>query len=344
MKSFLRFFALFLLILTAAACGKRSGLEGAVLDGNGRPLAGLTVIARQVSPVRGYEEREAVTGRDGAFRLTKLFPSAKYVLTPLVTDWTLAPVMSVSYTESALLSRDGWVDRPGLMLRAAPEGQTRTLQNPIVIQPAVSVLFGKAVDGKGLPLRGVEIAAEATRPVKGCEGSIVVTGEDGAFRLDKLLPDSVYRLTVRANPHTPGRREMVRAGPVGKEKGIPLPVRFWKTADGVMVDSAAGLEWTAGPEQGLDWEQAGKWAASLPLSGGRWTMPSRKELLSLKQGGLGATGRQAPLLPLARWDVWSGETDGASRARIVNLASGREAWSEFSFPNGVLAVRTRNKI
>ncbi len=52
----------FLVILVLSSClllfgcGKKSGLEGKVVDGKGSPMAGLKIIANQVTPIKGYEQ------------------------------------------------------------------------------------------------------------------------------------------------------------------------------------------------------------------------------------------------------------------------------------------------
>ena len=48
---------------------KQSYAEGKVVDWNGKPVAGVKIIATQKEqPVKGYEQAETVTGSDGTFR------------------------------------------------------------------------------------------------------------------------------------------------------------------------------------------------------------------------------------------------------------------------------------
>jgi len=56
-------------------CGKKSGLEGKVVDGKGKPMAGVKVVAKQVQPIKGYEQFESTTGSDGGFKFGRLFPT-----------------------------------------------------------------------------------------------------------------------------------------------------------------------------------------------------------------------------------------------------------------------------
>ena len=73
---------LILMVLTLAGCGKNSGVEGKVVDGKGKPLSGVKLIAKQVEPIKGYERFETKTGSDGTFRFNKLYPFSGYILIP----------------------------------------------------------------------------------------------------------------------------------------------------------------------------------------------------------------------------------------------------------------------
>lgn len=98
------------LVVLATGCGKKSGIEGKVVDGKGAPMAGVKVVAKQVQPIKGYEQFEATTGSDGGFQLPKLFPASEYVLT--------------TYT-------DGGVKSASVKVESGPEGQTKILPEPI---------------------------------------------------------------------------------------------------------------------------------------------------------------------------------------------------------------------
>jgi len=77
-----------LLCLSLAGCGdKTAGIEGKVIDGQGKPLSGISVIFKQVQPTQGYEHFETRTGPDGTFRLTGIAPSSDYVISFLTDKW-----------------------------------------------------------------------------------------------------------------------------------------------------------------------------------------------------------------------------------------------------------------
>jgi len=70
------------MVFGLCSCSKSTGLTGRVTDSNGQALSGVTVVAKQVQPVKGFEQFEAVSGADGSFTFPKLYPSSQYVLTP----------------------------------------------------------------------------------------------------------------------------------------------------------------------------------------------------------------------------------------------------------------------
>ncbi len=77
---------LLVLGLVAMGCGKKSGLEGKVVDGKGNPISGMKIIAKQVQPLKGDEQREATTGSDGSFKIIDLLPKTEYKLAPSMQD------------------------------------------------------------------------------------------------------------------------------------------------------------------------------------------------------------------------------------------------------------------
>jgi hypothetical protein len=102
-----------LLLLGIAGCAKKSGMIGNVLDAQGKPLAGLKIIASQVQPVKGYEKFETVSGPDGSFEFKKLFPLSDYVLKP----WS-----------------DKWMTNAKLDVKTAPAGENLALPQALTIR------------------------------------------------------------------------------------------------------------------------------------------------------------------------------------------------------------------
>ncbi|RJP87697.1 MAG: DUF1566 domain-containing protein [Desulfobacteraceae bacterium] len=104
-------------IFMIAGCGKKSGLEGKIVDYKGQPLSGLNVIAHQVQPIEGYAEFETATGQDGKFLFKDFYPSSDYVISVRHKDWRSDAVAQVT---------------------AGPGGKTIKLKEPIRILFAVS--------------------------------------------------------------------------------------------------------------------------------------------------------------------------------------------------------------
>lgn len=104
-----------LALLVAGCGGKGSSLEGKVVDAAGKPIAGLKIIAKQTTPIKGYEQFEAVSGADGSFKFKGLYPSSQYVVEPWAQSWT---------TEAKL------------QVTAAPDGETLIVPQPLSIRQA----------------------------------------------------------------------------------------------------------------------------------------------------------------------------------------------------------------
>jgi len=114
--------------------------------------------------------------------------------------------------------------------------------------------------------------------------------------------------------------------------------RFEKFASGVVRDTKSGLDWYAGPDKNIGWDDAKQWAAGLRVDGGGWRMPTRNELKSLYQKGSGSRNMTS-LLETTGWLIWSGET-GSQESRSFGSAE----WA-LDFGNGSeLLDRSDNSI
>jgi len=90
-----------------------------------------------------------------------------------------------------------------------------------------------------------------------------------------------------------------------------------------MKDMDTGLEWKAGPDTDMNWNEARAWVRGL---GEGWRMPTMDELAHLYQEGKGPRN-MTPLLETTGWWVWSGEEVGSSNARAFNFGTGIRGWS-----------------
>ncbi len=105
--------SIMLLSLALFGCGKKSALEGKVVDSKGSPMAGVKVVAKQEQPIKGYEQFESTTGADGVFKFTKLFPGSAYELNTYL---------------------DGTNKNLTIKTESGPEGQTKLLPESITIR------------------------------------------------------------------------------------------------------------------------------------------------------------------------------------------------------------------
>lgn len=122
------------MLFILCSCGKNTGMAGRVTDSNGQAMAGIKVIAKQVQPVKGYEQFEAVSGADGSFTFAKLYPSSQYVLTPQPANGGAGESVTVS---------------------SGPDGQYTSLSAPLVVP-------GTVTNG-GAPTPGVPAPAAAAQ-------------------------------------------------------------------------------------------------------------------------------------------------------------------------------------
>lgn len=184
------------LVVLVAGCGKKSGIEGKVVDGKGTPMAGVKVVAKQVQPIKGYEQFEATTGSDGGFRLPKLFPASEYVLT--------------TYT-------DGGEKSASVKIESGLEGQTKILSEPIALRFMFSK-DGATVRDTKTGLMWMQNAAIAGRGMSWGEAMAWVRGINiGGFK-DWRLP-TVNELGT-----------MAKAGKAGEFGMNSLPM--WFNANG----------------------------------------------------------------------------------------------------------------
>lgn len=113
MKTVRRLLLVLLIGIFLFGCGKKSGIEGKVVDGQGKPLSGIKVTAKQVQPVKDYELFETVTGADGVFRFPEVMPVSEYNIIP---------------------STDKWRTKVTMKIATGTEGQTLVLNSPLVLR------------------------------------------------------------------------------------------------------------------------------------------------------------------------------------------------------------------
>ena len=120
-------------------------------------------------------------------------------------------------------------------------------------------------------------------------------------------------------------------------KGQP---RFTKASNGVISDSATGLDWYVGKEN--TWHQAKAWAEGLTVAGGGWRLPTVPELKAIYQKGASANNMDPLFQTTVAW-AWSGELNNAWSAWGYAFYNGLEGWHSMNYGYGrqALAVRSR---
>jgi hypothetical protein len=82
---------------------------------------------------------------------------------------------------------------------------------------------------------------------------------------------------------------------------------YTKYPNGIVYDSSTGLEWYPGPKRSLSWESAQLWVNNIKDAGGNWRMPTRNEIRSLYQQGIGNYNRTS-LINTLGWYFWCAKT------------------------------------
>jgi hypothetical protein len=133
---------------------------------------------------------------------------------------------------------------------------------------------------------------------------------------------------------------------VSKPQVIERDVDFVKYDTGVVRDTKTGLEWFAGPEKKMTWDEANKWVEDLRIDGGGWRIPTDKELKKLYKKAKG-NPKLASLLKVSRRVIFTEEfpteVEGLSAAFAFNEQAYEEALS-FHYNiarKWILAVRSR---
>ena len=309
-----------------------SGIEGKLVDAKGQPIGNIKVIAKQVKPVPGYESFETTTNSNGTFSFGKLFPTSEYVLLPWYKDWTEAPMRTLRYEANKLVARlnkEGWSTKQNLKVQSGPEGETIMLASAMVIQPCISGIEGKVVNGKNLPISNIKLVAKQIDPVPGYNQFETTTASDGSFRFAKLFPASKYTLlpssedwksSVKWTVKTMGDQETLDLKPA-------LMIRFINSKAGVITDSYTGLQWAPDPGRGMNWSQANRYAQRLKLGGyDDWRLPTTSELRGLYDPSLRTRYKIDPLFRLSHRYVWSSVSD-SSTAVIFIFSDGDKYWS-----------------
>jgi hypothetical protein len=130
--------------------------------------------------------------------------------------------------------------------------------------------------------------------------------------------------------------------PAAHEPREDTPIeRFDELGNGIILDAGTNLQWYLGPNRNMTWQEARKWVKQLRIDGGRWRLPTVKELTALHPNN-DLKGPHSPFLESGKWRVWSGEKLASGSVGGFNFEGGHEFWG---FPDRdrdkrVFAVRS----
>jgi len=127
-----------------------------------------------------------------------------------------------------------------------------------------------------------------------------------------------------------------------KAKIVAKDGQYVSYDNGIVYDEKTNIEWIAGPDKFVSWDEAKTWVEKLSVDGGGWRMPNKDDLKSLYKKGTGERN-MTPLIKTSGWRVWSNQTEGDMGAWYFNFYDGDYTWGIRD--NGgnprVFAVRSR---
>ena len=127
-----------------------------------------------------------------------------------------------------------------------------------------------------------------------------------------------------------------------KAKVIAKDGPYVSYENGIVYDKKLNIEWIAGPDKFVTWDEAKTWVEKLSVDGGGWRMPNKEELTSLYKKGVGERN-MTPLIKTTGWRVWSNQLEGDMGAWYFNFYDGDYTWGtrESEGNPRVFAVRSR---
>ena len=132
---------------------------------------------------------------------------------------------------------------------------------------------------------------------------------------------------------------MVATSAIGSEI-ISTDRHLVKYATGIVFDSKSGLEWYAGPDRGMTWEETYHWVSGLGIEGGGWRMPNPKELETLFHVGDGINNITYLLSNSGYW-IWAGPNKASATKWLFSFSYGGEGWAGQAPSDGGRAVAVR---
>lgn len=203
--------------------------------------------------------------------------------------------------------------------------------------------------------RGIAVRKRPTKDPEGRLGQEKATLERERRELERLRTEiERQRLESERKRLQAEKKELEAASLANKPSKAPPSSTsevvkrdgvFAAYANGIMRDTSTGLEWKAGPDKDMTWEEAKSWVRNLNLDGGGWRMPTMKELQGIRRKSTHVKRNNLP--PLLKSNarlVWSVEKSG-SKVKYFNFGFG--TWWNYNYPSEsgdkrAFAVRSRS--
>ena len=211
------------------------------------------------------------------------------------------------------------------------------VNNVIIIIVIAILIFGTITIPTFIAYKEKAIAYREKTSEKTAGGGII--GEDGTINQEKLN-------VIDSKEKAAGGGIIGEDGTIDQEKleETLLKIRdqltpvyeitardgtFVAYATDVVYDKNTGLEWLAGPDKDMTWDETKSWVnmenLTIDRGGWGWRMPTRDELKTLYRKDAG-TRNMTTLLKTTGWWIWSGETKGPSSASGFGF-DGDERWA-----------------
>jgi len=196
-----------------------------------------------------------------------------------------------------------------------------------------SAVEGKLVDWNGKPVAQVKIVAIQIQPIKGYEQCEAVTDSNGVFTINGLFPSSIYIINPWSDKWYSEVMAKIESAPQGETALLTQPLqinvatnkdkntvydlatgattRFSVSPKGVITDAKTSLQWVVGPNTDTNYSQAEQWVTACKVAGGGWRMPTKVELGTLYQQGVGERNMD-PVFNTTGWYVWGEPRDSSS--------------------------------
>ena len=112
---------------------------------------------------------------------------------------------------------------------------------------------------------------------------------------------------------------------------------------GIVFDPTTNLDWLAGPDRDMSWEESLSWINNISLGTDAWRMPTLYELRTIFEKGTGIHNIKFSLINSGHY-IWASDTKDSSSAWYFDFDNGSSYWAfrSHSYDNRVLAVKNAN--